>query len=88
MSKAWHRIGEDRPNMEATTHRRQVEIAAKKRSPFRPHRDLAAPDLFLDTMLSWRTWKACPIDCMETLGNIYGNGFQTCHLKGKTYRDV
>jgi hypothetical protein len=21
MSKAWHRTGEDRPNMEATTHR-------------------------------------------------------------------
>jgi hypothetical protein len=21
-----------------------------------------------------RTWEACPIDCMETLGNIYGNG--------------
>jgi hypothetical protein len=21
-----------------------------------------------------RTWEACPIDCIETLGNIYGNG--------------
>jgi hypothetical protein len=51
-----------------------------------PHRGLAAPDLFLDTMLVRRTWKACPIDCMEGLGNIYRNGSQTCHPKGKTYR--
>jgi hypothetical protein len=25
---------------------------------------------------------------METLGNIYGNKFQACRLKGKTYRDT
>jgi hypothetical protein len=25
---------------------------------------------------------------METLGNIYGNGSQTCRPKGKTYRDA
>jgi hypothetical protein len=24
---------------------------------------------------------------MESLDNIYGNGFQTCHLKGKAYRE-
>jgi hypothetical protein len=65
MSKACHRIGEDRSNMEATTHHRRAEIATEKRSPFRPHRGLAAPDLFLDTMLSRRTWKACPIDCTK-----------------------
>jgi hypothetical protein len=35
-----------------------------------------------------RTWEACPIDCMETLGNIYGNGSQTCRPKGKTYIDA
>jgi hypothetical protein len=38
--------------MEAMTHRRRAEIAAEERSPFRPHRGLAAPDLFLDTMLA------------------------------------
>jgi hypothetical protein len=25
---------------------------------------------------------------MKALGSIYGNGFQTCHPKGKTYRDA
>jgi hypothetical protein len=25
---------------------------------------------------------------MEALGNIYENGSQTCHLKGKTYRNA
>jgi hypothetical protein len=54
------------------THHRQAKIAAKKRSPFNPHRGLAAPDLFLDIMLDQRTWKACSIDCRESLGNIYG----------------
>jgi hypothetical protein len=38
--------------MEATTHRQRAEIAAEERSPFRPHRGLAAPDLFLDTLLT------------------------------------
>jgi hypothetical protein len=38
--------------MEATTHRRRAEIAAEERSSFRTHRGLAAPDLFLDTMLT------------------------------------
>jgi hypothetical protein len=37
-------------------------------------------------MLDRRTWEACPIDCTEGLSNIYRNGSQTCHLKGKTYR--
>jgi hypothetical protein len=36
-------------------------------------------------MLNRRTWEACPIDYTEALGNIYGNGSQTYHLKGKTY---
>jgi hypothetical protein len=53
-----------------------------------PHRGLATPDLFLDTMLNRRIWEACPIDCTETQGNIYGNGSQTCRSKGKTYRDT
>jgi hypothetical protein len=39
-------------------------------------------------MLNRRTWEAYPIDCMKAMGNIYGNGSQTCHLKGKTYRDA
>jgi hypothetical protein len=50
-----------------TTHRRRVEIAAEKRSPFRPHRGLTTSDLFLDTMLTreqgrharltvWKSW--------------------------------
>jgi hypothetical protein len=38
--------------METTTHRRRAEIAAEKRSPFMLHRGLAAPKLFLDTMLT------------------------------------
>jgi hypothetical protein len=74
--------------METTTHRLRAEIAAEKRSPFRPHRGLATLDLFLNTMLNQRTWEACPIDCTEDLGNIYGNGSQTYHPKGKTYRDA
>jgi hypothetical protein len=68
------------------TYRRRAEIAAEKRSQFRPHRGLTAPDLFLDTMLDRRTWEACPIDCTEGLGNIYGNGSQTCRPNGKIYR--
>jgi hypothetical protein len=56
------------------THHRRAEIAAEKRSLFRPHRGLAAPDLFLDTMLDRRIWEACSIDYMEGLGNIYRNG--------------
>jgi hypothetical protein len=53
--------------MEATTHRWRAEIAAEKRSPFMPLRFLAAPNLFLDTMLTgehgrhvrltvWKPW--------------------------------
>jgi hypothetical protein len=53
--------------MKTTTHRRRAEIAVEERSPFRPHRGLAAPDLFLDTMLTgergrhtrlivWKSW--------------------------------
>jgi hypothetical protein len=34
------------------THHRRAKIAAEERSPFRPYRGLAAPYLFLDTMLS------------------------------------
>jgi hypothetical protein len=37
-------------------------------------------------MLDQRTWEACPIDCTKSLGNIYGNGSQIYHLKGKIYR--
>jgi hypothetical protein len=29
-----------------------------------------------------------PIDCKESLGNIYKNESQTCRPKGKTYRDA
>jgi hypothetical protein len=39
-------------------------------------------------MLDRRTWEACPIDCTESLGNIYENRSQTCHPKDKTYRDA
>jgi hypothetical protein len=73
------------PYTETMTHRQWAEIAAKKRSPFRPHRGLAALDLFLDTMLNRRIWEACPIDCTKALGNKYGNISQTCHPKSKTY---
>jgi hypothetical protein len=40
------------PYMETTAHRRRAGIAVEKRGPFRPHRGLAALDLFLDTMLT------------------------------------
>jgi hypothetical protein len=39
-------------------------------------------------MLDRRTWETCPIDCTESLGNIYGNRSQTCRSKDKTYRDA
>jgi hypothetical protein len=53
--------------METTTHHRRAEIAALERSSFRPHCGLAAPDLFLDTVLTgkherhaqlnvWKLW--------------------------------
>jgi hypothetical protein len=51
-----------------------------------PHRGLAVPNIFLDTMLDRKTWEACLIDCTEGLDNIYGNESQTYRLKGKTYR--
>jgi hypothetical protein len=70
------------------THHRWAEIAVEKQSPFRPHWGLAAPDLFLDSMLNRRAWEAYLIDCTEALGNIYRNGSQTCHPKGTTYRDA
>jgi hypothetical protein len=38
--------------METMTHHLRAEIATEKQSPFRPHQCLAAPNLFLDTMLS------------------------------------
>jgi hypothetical protein len=37
-------------------------------------------------MLDQKTCEACSINCMEGLGNIYGNKLQTCRPKGKTYR--
>jgi hypothetical protein len=74
--------------METMTYRQRAKITAEKRSPFRPYRGLAAIDLFLNTMLNRRIWEACPIDCTEALGNIYRNRSQTCHPKGKTYRDA
>jgi hypothetical protein len=53
--------------MEAMTHRQRAEIVVEERSLFRPHRGLATPDLFLDTMLTgeygrharlnvWKPW--------------------------------
>jgi hypothetical protein len=69
-----------------TTHRRRAETAAEKWSLFKPHRGLAAPDLFLDTMLDRRICETRPIDCMEGLDNIYENRSQTYRPKGKTYR--
>jgi hypothetical protein len=74
--------------MKTTTHRRWDEIVAEKRSPFKPHRGLAASNIFLDTMLDRRIGETRLIDCTESLGNIYRNGSQTCRPKGKTYRDA
>jgi hypothetical protein len=74
--------------METMTHHWRADIAIEKRSPFRPHRGLDAPDLFLYTMLDWRTGETRTIDCMEALGNIYRNGSQTCRPNDKTYRDA
>jgi hypothetical protein len=58
--------------METMTYRRQAKIATEKQSPFRPHRGLATPDLFLDNMLNQRIWETCLIDCTEALDYIYG----------------
>jgi hypothetical protein len=69
--------------MDATTHRWRVEIVAEKRSLFRSHRDSAAPDLFLDTMLNRRICEACPIDCTKGLSNMYKNRSQICRPMGK-----
>jgi hypothetical protein len=60
------------------THCQRAEMAVENLSQFRPHRGLAALDLFLDTMLNRRTWETYSIDCTEDLGNIYENGSQTC----------
>jgi hypothetical protein len=56
--------------MEITTHHQRAEIAADRRSPFRPHQGLTVHNLFLDTILDRTTWEACPIDCMDVMGNI------------------
>jgi hypothetical protein len=50
---------------------------------FRPHRCLATPDLFLDSMPDQRIGETRPIDCTESLGNIYMNRSQICHPKSK-----
>jgi hypothetical protein len=42
----------------------------------------------MDAMLDRRTWEAYSINCTEALDNIYRNGSQTCHPKGKTYKDA
>jgi hypothetical protein len=76
------------PCMETMPHRWCAEIAAEKRSPFRPHRGLTALNLFLDTMLDRRIEETRPIGCTESLGNTYRNKSQTGHLKGKIYRDA
>jgi hypothetical protein len=70
--QAWHHIGEDRSYMKTMTHHPRAEIAVEKRSPFSHHQGLAAPDLFLDTMLEKRIWEACPIDYTEVMDNTYG----------------
>jgi hypothetical protein len=64
------------------THRRRAEIDAEKQSPFKSHRGLAAPDLFMDTMLNQRTWEACLIYCREFLDNIYENRSSNISPKG------
>jgi hypothetical protein len=39
-------------------------------------------------MLDRRTGETCPIDCTDSLGNIYENGSQTYRPNGKTYSDA
>jgi hypothetical protein len=55
--------------METMTHHPRAE----KRSPFRLHRGLAAPELFLDTMLTEEHGRHARLT-MEALCSIYGNG--------------
>jgi hypothetical protein len=43
------------PYMEIMIYHWRAKIAAEKQSPFRPHRGLTAPDLFMNTMLNQRT---------------------------------
>jgi hypothetical protein len=60
--------------METTIHRRRAEVTAEKSIPFRPHRGLAAPDLFLYTMLDRRTWETCRL----TVQNPWARYTGTC----------
>jgi hypothetical protein len=48
-------------DMETTIHHRRAKIAAEKRSPFRPHRGLAAIDLFLNIMLTGEHERHTPL---------------------------
>jgi hypothetical protein len=73
--------------MEATTHRWRAERAAEERSPFRPHRGLATPDLFLDTMLTGEHRRHARLNVWKPWVT-YTERIQTCHPKGKTYRDA
>jgi hypothetical protein len=47
--------------METMTHRWRAETAAEKQSPFKPHGGLAAPDLFLNTMLTGEHERHAPL---------------------------
>jgi hypothetical protein len=60
------------PYMETTSHHRRADIAVEKRSPFRPHRGLAAPDLFLDTMLNQRTWEHARLTVLKPCATYTG----------------
>jgi hypothetical protein len=59
--------------METTTHHRRAETATEKRSLFKPHRGLAAPDLFLDTMLTGEHGRHAPLTVWKPWV-AYGNG--------------
>jgi hypothetical protein len=49
--------------IETMAYNQLAKIAAENRRPFRSYRGLAAPHIFLDTMLNRRTEETCPIDC-------------------------
>jgi hypothetical protein len=58
--------------VEAMTHRRRAEIAAEELVQASPRFSRSGP--ISRHYANRRTWEACLIECMKTLGNIYGNG--------------
>jgi hypothetical protein len=73
--------------MKTTTRRRRAETAAEKRSLLRPHRGLAAPGLFLDTMLTGEHGRHARLTVWKPWVTYTGTD-PDMSPEGKTYRDA